>query len=80
MGVFHVLYNIQLSDKYEHLLKEMCWNDAYLIIGKEDQYVGNWHNNATHISIVEMHVRMVDMNTVSPCPCHMMLHIYEGRV
>ena len=31
--VFHALYIVQLSDKYENLSKEMCWNDAYLILG-----------------------------------------------
>ena len=46
---FHALYNVQLSDKYENLLKGGCWNYAYIILGQEDQYVGNWYNNATHI-------------------------------
>ena len=31
--VFHVLHTVQLSDKYENLLKEICWNDAYMILG-----------------------------------------------
>ena len=63
VGIFHALYNLQLSDKYEKLLKEVRWNDAYLILGLEHQYVGNYHNNATHISSVVMHVGMVDMHT-----------------
>ena len=41
MGVFHALYTFQLSDKYDNILKEMSWNDAYLIFGLEDQYMVN---------------------------------------
>ena len=33
-----------------------------MVIGLEDQYRGNSNNNKTHISIVEMHVEMVDMH------------------
>ena len=64
MGVFRELCTVRLSDNYEKILKEICWNDAYLILGSEDQYVGNWHNNATHIFIVAMHVWMADMHTL----------------
>ena len=39
--VFYALYTVQLSDKYENILKEMNWNYAYLILGLEDQYMGN---------------------------------------
>ena len=42
----------------------MCWNDAYLIIALEDQYVRYLHNNATQISSVEMHGGMVDTHTL----------------
>ena len=42
----------------------MRWNDAYMILGMEDQYVGKYNNNATHISIVLIHVGMVDMYTL----------------
>ena len=41
MGVLHALYTLQLSDKYENLLKEMRLNNVYLILSLEDQYVGN---------------------------------------
>ena len=68
VGVFHTLYNVQLSDKHENALKEICWNDAYLILGVEYQYMGNYNNNATHISNVEMHVGMVDMHTLYTWP------------
>ena len=64
MGVFRALYTVQLSDKYENALKEMCWNDAYLVLGLEYQYVGNYNNNATQISSVVMHVGVVDIHTV----------------
>ena len=53
---------MELSDKYENVLNEMRQNDAYLIIGMEDQYMGNYNKNATHISSVEMHVGIVDMH------------------
>ena len=53
-GFFHALYNVQFSDKYENVLKDMCWNDAYLIIVLEDQYVVNCNNNTTHISKLTM--------------------------
>ena len=42
VGLLHAMYNVQLSDKYENILKGMCWNCIYLIVGLEDQYVGNW--------------------------------------
>ena len=41
MDVLHALYIVQLSDEYENLLKDICWNDADLILGLEDQYMGN---------------------------------------
>ena len=41
IGVFHAVYNVKSSDKYENVLKEMCCNHAYLIPGQEDQYVVN---------------------------------------
>ena len=64
MGVIHKIYTLQLSDKYENVLKDMCWNYAYLIIGLEDQYLGNYNNNATRIYSVTMHVGMVDIHTL----------------
>ena len=67
-----------LSGKYEKILKGMCWNDAYLILGLEDHCVGNWHKNSTHFSSVAMHIGMVDMQTFMPWPCHIMLHIYKS--
>ena len=79
MGVFRSLKNLQLSDKYENLLKEMCWNDAYLVPGLDGQYVVNFHNNSTHISSVAMHVEMVDVHTLSPCSCQLLLHIYDSH-
>ena len=66
MGVFHALYTVKISDRYENALKDMRWNDTYLVFGMEDQYVGNYNNNAKHISSVVMHVGMVDMHTLSP--------------
>ena len=33
---------------------------AYLIHGLGYQYIGNWHNNITHIYCVSLHVGMVD--------------------
>ena len=49
MGVFHALYIVQLSDNYENVLKEMHWNNVYMFLGLEDQYVGNYNNNPAHI-------------------------------
>ena len=60
------LYTVQLNDKFEKVLKEVCWNDAYLILSMEDQYMVNWYNNATHIYCVKMHVVMVDMHKFLP--------------
>ena len=37
VGVFHALYNMQLSYKHKKVSYEMCWNDAYLILGLEYQ-------------------------------------------
>ena len=58
------MYTMILSDKYENLLKEMCWDGAYLITGLKYQYIGNWNNNATHISTVVINVGMVDIHTL----------------
>ena len=41
VGVFDALSTVQLSEKYENVLKYMCWNDTYMILGLEDQRVGN---------------------------------------
>ena len=41
VGVFHEIYIIQLSGRYENVLKEMRRNNDYLILGLEAQYVGN---------------------------------------
>ena len=57
MVIFHALYTLQLSDKYEKVLKDMHW-----IIGLGDKYMGNYNNNITHISSVVMNVVMVYMH------------------
>ena len=49
MGVFHALYTLQLSDKHVKALKDMSLNGVYIIIGMEDQCVGNKNKNETHI-------------------------------
>ena len=33
VGVLHALYTVKLSDKYENVLKDVHWNNAYLILG-----------------------------------------------
>ena len=80
MGFFHSLYNAQLSDKYENLLKDKWFNDDYPILGQEYQYVGDWHNNTIHISSVAIHVGMVDMHTLLTWPCQLLLNIYDSHV
>ena len=55
---------MKLGDIYENVFKEMCWNDTYLILGLEDKYLVNYNNNATHISIVTIHVGVVDTHTL----------------
>ena len=55
----------------------MCCNDACIIIGPEDQYMGNWYNNATHVFSVAMNVGVVDIHTLLPWPCQILLHIYD---
>ena len=42
----------------------MCWKYAYLILGLEDQYEINWHNNSKNISSVAIRFGMVDMYTL----------------
>ena len=79
MGIFHALYNVQLSDKYENVLKDMCWNDDYLILSLEVQYMGNYNNNVTRISSVETYVWMVDMHTLKLRTCHMLLYRYDAH-
>ena len=74
------MYTAKSSDKYENTLKEMRWNDAYMILGLEDQYMGNYNNNATHISTLAMHFGMVDMYTLLPWPCQLLLHVYDAHV
>ena len=58
----------------------MRWNNSYLILVLEDQYVGNYNNNATDIFIVAMHVVMVYIHTLLPWPCQLMLHIYDAHM
>ena len=64
VGVFHAIYTIQLSGKYEKVLRDICWNDAYLILGPTDQYLVNYNNTTTQIFSVTMHVGMMDMYTL----------------
>ena len=58
----------------------MCWNYAYLILDLEDKYVVNWNNITTHIPSVEMDVGMVNMHTLFPWSCQMLLHIYDSHM
>ena len=51
-----------------------------MILGLEDQFMGNRHNKATHIYSVAMHVGMVDIHTLYPWPYHMLLHRYDAHV
>ena len=64
MGVLRALYTVQISYKYENVWKEIRWNNDYLILGLEGQYMGIKKNNTTHISSVEIHAGMVDMHTL----------------
>ena len=80
VGIFHTLYTVQLSDKYENVLKEMRWNYSYLTLVTEDQYVVNYNKNSTHIYSVEMNVGMLNMHTFWPWPCQLFLNIYDARV
>ena len=57
----------------------MCWNDAYLIIGMEDQYIGNFDNNSTQISSVAMYAGMVDMHALFPWPFKLLFHVYDAH-
>ena len=79
MAVFHALYTRWLSDSYGKVLKDVCWNDAYLTLGLEDQYIGIGYNNKTHSPILLMHVGMLDKHTFYSYPCQMMLHIYASH-
>ena len=79
VDIFHALYNKQFSDKFENVLKYMCWDNAHLIIGLEYQCVGSWNNNVTQISSVVMHIGMVDTYTLSPCPYQLLMHVYDSR-
>ena len=55
----------------------MCFNDACMILGLRDQYVGDRHKNTTHIYSVKVHDVMVDMHTLLPCPYQVMFDICE---
>ena len=50
-----------------------------MILDIEYQYLGNWNNNATHISSVEMNVGMVYMHILFPWPCQLLLYIYNAH-
>ena len=80
MGVFHTLYTVQIIDKYENVLNDMCWNDTYLILDLEDQYMENYNNKSAHISNDEINVGMVDIHTLYPIPYQLMLRIYDTHV
>ena len=64
VGFFHVLYNMKISDNYENVLMEVCWNDSCMILVLEYQYVGKYNNSATYIFRVTMHVGMADRHTL----------------
>ena len=50
-----------------------------MIIGLGGQYIGNWHNNKSQISSVEIHIGVVDMHTLLPQPHHNMFDIYDNH-
>ena len=79
VGVFHELYNIQLNDKHKNLFKDMCCNNAYLIIILEDQYVENQNKNATQITSATIRVGMADIQTLQPQICQIMFHRYDAH-
>ena len=58
----------------------MCLNSAYLILGWKHRDVGNFHNNETHISSMEIHAEMVDMHTLLIWPCQVLFDICDERV
>ena len=58
----------------------MRWNYAYLIIGLEDQCMGNLNNNEKHICVVAMHVGMVDTYTLFTYPCQMLFDKYDAHL
>ena len=74
------MYKVQLSGRYENVLKDMHWSYPYLVLSQEYQYMGNYNNNAIHISSVAMHVGMVDMHILHPWPCQMWLHKYDAHM
>ena len=79
VGVFHALYKVQLHDKYQNLLKEMCCNDVHLILVLEYIYIVNYKNNATQIFSVAVNVGMVNIHTFYPWPCQILLHRYDAH-
>ena len=79
VGVFCALFYVQLSDKHETVLLDMCCNSAYLILGLEDKCVVNYHNNATHIYSVRMNDVMVDMHTLLSWPWKILFYNYDTQ-
>ena len=80
VGIFYEIYNVQISDKYENVLKDMCWNDAYLILGLKDQYLIYRHNKATQTFSVAIHVGLIDMHTLYPWKFQMLFYTYDCHV
>ena len=71
--------NVQFSDKFENLLKEMWWNNAYLVLGLDDQFMGKFHNSAKQISSEEMHIGMVDIHGLTWVYDGVVRHVWGGE-
>ena len=76
----HVLYTVQLYDKYKNELRDLCWDTDNLFLGQEYLCLDIWHNIAIHISSVVTHDLTVDMHTLLPLPYHMFWRKYDAHV
>ena len=77
---FHVLYNVQLDDKCENELMDLCWNMDHLFLGQDNLCLDIWHNIAIHISSVLTHDMTLDMHTLLPLSYQTLWRKYDAHV
>ena len=76
----HVLYNVQLYDKYENEWKDLCCNTEHLFIGQADLCLDIWHNIVWHISSAVRHDLTVDTYTFLSLPYQMLWRTHDAHV
>ena len=71
---------MQLDDKYENELNDLCWNTDHLFIVQEDLCLDILHNIEIQIPSMVNHDLTVDTYTLLPLPYQIIWRKYEDHV